>query len=314
MNISEACTSYISYARDVKNLSPLTIKAYEQDLSLLIKLTNSETTIDLFSRSCLKEVVKAFFKMEQSQASVKRRMACYKTMFSWLESENIIGQTPFHKLNLKIKLPHRLPRNLTSSELIKLRLAAIKNIGFDSNNLEHWHAINRRSINDISTLIGLELLLTTGVRISELTNILLDDIHLNESYIHIRGKGQRERRVFITTDSIALLITQYLKFRKKVTVSTSTFLINKLGNPVTPQTFRIWMKALTREAKLSRTATPHMYRHSAATHLLEAGVDIRFVQRLLGHQSITTTQIYTHVNNSELYRVIKEADIQGRVL
>jgi integrase/recombinase XerD len=235
-------------------------------------------------------------------------------MFSWLESENIIDQTPFYKLNLKIKLPHRLPRNLTSSELIKLRSTAINNLDFNTNDGESWQTVHRRQINDVSTLIGLELLLTTGVRISELSNIRVNDIHLIESYIHIRGKGQRERRVFITTENIAQLITQYLRLRKKVSASTDSFLINKLGNPATPQTFRLWMKALAKKAKLSRVATPHMYRHSAATHLLEAGVDIRYVQRLLGHQSITTTQIYTHVNNSELYKVIKEADIQGKVL
>jgi integrase/recombinase XerD len=314
MSIIESCQSYISYARDVKQLSPLTIKAYQQDLNLLTKLIDPEKTIGFLSRDCLRDVVKKMFKMGQSHASVKRRMACYKTMFSWLESENIIDQTPFYKLNLKIKLPHRLPRNLTSSELIKLRSTAVNNLDFDSDDIESWQTVHRRHINDISTLIGLELLLTTGVRISELSNIRVHDIHLIESYIHIRGKGQRERRVFITTENIAQLITRYLRLRKKVSASTDLFLINKLGNAATPQTFRLWMKALAKKAKLSRVATPHMYRHSAATHLLEAGVDIRYVQRLLGHQSITTTQIYTHVNNSELYKVIKGADIQGKVL
>ena len=314
MNIKDACKTYISYAKDIKQLSHLTIKAYEQDLNLLQKLLGSNEPIVSISKTSLKEVVGSMFKMEQSHASVKRRLACYKTMFSWLENEGYIDKSPFHKFDLKIKLPHRLPRNLTTKELTKLRNTAIENLGFDTTNGKHWNNINKRKINHISTLIGVELLLTTGVRVSELTSIRISDIYLTEGYIHIRGKGQRERRVFITTDNISFLINQYLRLREKLSVDIGSFLINKLGNPATPQTFRLWIKALAKKAKLSRVATPHMYRHSAATSLLEAGVDIRYVQRLLGHQSITTTQIYTHVDNLELYNVVKGADIQSNIL
>jgi len=314
MNIHEACITYLSYVRDVKQLSPLTIKAYQQDLDLLAQILGHQTSFDSVSRDCIRQVVAAMFAKDQSKASVKRRIACYRTMFSWFESEKLINQSPFYKLNLKIKLPHRLPRNLTSQELTSLRCTAIGNVDFDVSVQCRWDDAPRKIINHICTLIGIELLLTTGLRISELTSIRINDIHLSEEYIHIRGKGQRERRVFITTENIRNLICNYLLFRKKFSVENDNFLINKLGKPVTSQTFRLWVRALGKKAKLSRIATPHMYRHSAATHLIEAGVDIRFVQRLLGHQSITTTQLYTHVNDSELQKTIKAANIQGRVL
>ena len=316
MNIEKACELYLSYVQNTKNLSSLSVKAYRQDLNLLLSFTGKESPADALMKPDINKAIDALFAKGESRATVKRRIACYKSMFSWLENEDLITQTPFHKFDLKIKLPLRLPRNLNSDELKKLRAAAIDNLEteFIGENPSTINSISRKRMNHLSTLLGLELLLTTGVRISELVNISLGDLFLDERYIHIKGKGQRERRVFITTDKIGCLIDQYLCLRKSLAKNHDLVLINKQGNPATAQTFRLWMAALGKKAKLNRKATPHMYRHSAATHLLEAGVDIRYVQRLLGHQSITTTQIYTHVNNTELYKTIVKANIQEKIL
>jgi integrase/recombinase XerD len=314
MNLTEACATYLSVIQHTRNLSPLTIKAYKQDLAALLKNVDQTIALESLTRHDIRQIVDALFSKGESRSTVKRRVACYKSMFSWLESEDIIAQTPFHKLNLKLKLPLRLPRNLSSDELKKIRYAALLNVNLQRDIKEKFNSKIKNQITPATTLLGLELLLTTGLRISELTSIRIEDIHLSERYIHIRGKGQRERRVFIVTDNISSLIAKYLVMRSQLVNEHQLLLINKQGNPATSQTFRLWLKALGKQARLSRNATPHMYRHSAATQLLEAGVDIRYVQRLLGHQSITTTQIYTHVNNTELYKHIVEANIQGQVL
>ena len=312
MNISKACELFLSYSQYTKDLSPLTIKAYKQDLSLLKELTGEELAVKSITREIVKECVNSLFAKGHSKATVKRRLACYKSLFKWLENEEIIKQTPFYRLDLKVKLPLRLPRNLTHHELKTMYQAAKQQVAFDIyNSCEFSSSIN---MNQLSIFLALELLLTTGVRVSELTQIQLNDIHLTDRYIHIRGKGERERRVFITNKNIHTFLEKYIRFRLTKNPDHSTLLINKLSNPATTQTIRIWMRKLSEHAKLDRKITPHMYRHSAATNLIEAGVDIRYVQKLLGHQSITTTQIYTHLNNTELYKTIAKANIQGKLL
>ena len=312
MNISTACEQFLSYSQYTKDLSPLTIKAYQQDLNLLVDLTDKNLDVNSVNRDTIRQCVNNLFAKGHSKATVKRRLACYKSLFKWLENEGIVEQTPFYRLDLKIKIPLRLPRNLTQVELKKMHKTAKQELAIDVYNpFDTPVSIN---INQMSIFLALELLLTTGIRVSELASIELNDIHLNDRYIHIYGKGQRERRVFITNNNIKIFIKKYLQFREKKQQSHTVLLINSLGNPATTQTIRIWLKKLSERAQLNRVVTPHMYRHSAATTLIESGVDIRHVQKLLGHQSITTTQIYTHINNAELYKTIVKANIQEKVL
>lgn len=309
----------MAYTKYTRNLSELTVKAYDQDLSLLVMIIGKDEDVEKVDRDSIRRCVDALFAKGQSNATVKRRLACYKSFFKWLENEEIIQQSPFHRLDLKVRLPHRIPRNLGGDELKKMLQTTKNQIGFDphslvSKNKTFQNRISKKNLNHLTLLLALDLLLTTGVRISELTSLQLTDIALAERHFHIRGKGQRERRVFIANNSIYKFIQEYLQIRSGFSPSHDLFLINKLGNPATAQSIRLWMAKMSEYANLSRKATPHMYRHSAATNLLEAGVDIRYVQKLLGHQSITTTQIYTHVNNTELFDIVIKADIQGRFL
>lgn len=317
MLIKDACEQFLLYSKCTKNLSPHTIKAYDRDLETFLMITGRNTPIKEYDRNKLREYVNALFEGGLSKATVKRRLACLKTMFKWLENEEQVDVTPFYRLDLKIRLPQRLPRNLSTQEIrkilntIKSDLALPKEMMYTP---EEFGVVTKRNMNDVTTLISLELLFTTGVRVSELVGINIDDIYLKERYMHIRGKGQRERRVFITDIAIQNLIKTYIQLRQITCPNHKVLLVNSLGRPATTQTVRIWIKQVSNKAKLSRRATPHMYRHSTATHLLGAGVDISYVQKLLGHQSISTTQIYTHINNKELYRNVVKANIRGKVL
>jgi integrase/recombinase XerD len=317
MIIKDACEQFLLYSRCTKDLSPHTIKAYERDLDTFLTITGRNTPINEYDRNTLREYVNVLFEEGLSKATVKRRLACLKTMFKWLENEEQVDVTPFYRLDLKIRLPQRLPRNLSTQEIRKV-LNAVKSMLSLPKEIEYTLAefgeITKRDMNNVTTLISLEILFTTGLRVSELVGINLDDIYLKERYIHIRGKGQRERRVFITDVGIQNLIKTYIQLRQITYPNHNVLLVNSRGRPATTQTVRIWIKQLSEKAKLSRRATPHMYRHSTATHLLGAGVDISYVQKLLGHQSISTTQIYTHINNKELYRNVVKANIRGRVL
>jgi len=137
-------------------------------------------------------------------------------------------------------------------------------------------------------------------RVAELAGLRDDDIDLTSGVIMIIGKGSRQRRVFIPDSRIQDLIVVYRRARDTRQHGTESFLINSRGGPASPQYIRRLVRQLGENAAVTRRVTPHMFRHSAATYLLEEGVDIRYVQRLLGHRSIVTTEIYTYAADAAL--------------
>jgi integrase/recombinase XerD len=163
--------------------------------------------------------------------------------------------------------------------------------------LEHPPASDFSSV---TARMAAELLFATGIRVAELAGLRDDDIDLTASVITIIGKGSRQRRVYIPDAEIRELIVAYRHARDAREHTTDTFLANSRGGAASPQHIRRLVRQLGENAALTRHVTPHMFRHSVATYLLEEGVDIRYVQRLLGHRSIGTTEIYTHVADAAL--------------
>lgn len=317
MLVKEACEAFLSFAEHTRKLSPHTIKAYRRDLRKFLEIIGVKFGVDKVDRRTINEFVNASFASGLSQASVKRQLACVKSMFKWLESQDLVKDSPFHRLDLKIRLPQRLPRNLSVQELGKLLSVAKSSLRLRSRStyrVRDFGQITKRNINDLTTLLCTELLFTTGIRVGELTEISLADIYLNEQYIHINGKGQRERRVFMTDQSILNLMESYIQFRSITNPDHTKLIVNSVGRSATSQIVRIWLKKLSKSAGLSRNATPHMYRHSTATELLSSGVDIIYVQKLLGHQSISTTQIYAHINHQDVFRNVCRANIREGIL
>ncbi len=158
------------------------------------------------------------------------------------------------------------------------------------------------------------LLLTTGVRVSELVSVVCADLDLDGRRIRIVGKGRRERFVYLTNDWSSDLLASYLALRGELAILHDHLLFNRAGAPLSPAAMRQRLAAAAQQAGVRLHVTPHMLRHTAATELVDAGVDIRVIQRLLGHASLTTTEIYTHVSDPTLRRVLTQADTLGRVL
>jgi integrase/recombinase XerD len=157
-------------------------------------------------------------------------------------------------------------------------------------------------------------MVTTGVRVNEAVSIRCQDINLFDRSLRIVGKGGRERNVFLTNDWITDLTRGYLKTRTTLCLEHSQLLFNARHEPLTTQAMRSRLAKAACDAGLRVKVTPHMLRHTAATQLIEAGVDIRYIQRLLGHASLTTTEIYTHVSDNALRRVVSDADVLERLL
>ena len=163
-----------------------------------------------------------------------------------------------------------------------------------------------------TTLLAVALMLATGVRVQEVVSIACGDVDLPSRTMRLLGKGRRERQVFLTNDWITNLTATYIEARSALDLQHSCLLFNLHFAPLTPSAMRARLSKAASAASLVTHVTPHMLRHTAATQLIEAGVDIRYIQRLLGHASLSTTEIYTHVSDSTLKRVVSDADILGR--
>lgn len=280
-----------------KGLSAHTLMAYRQDLSDYAHWLDGKRVSMPFEKDAISDWVLALQDRGMAAASIKRRIACLKVMCRWLEDEECIDTSPFHRMRLNIRLPRRLPKNLHHEELRAL---------FETARRPPPSVVSQMVQSTLQ--VAVELMFTTGVRVGELCTIRVQDIDFAQGGISIRGKGNRERRVFFVDDDMRALVRTYLNLRTATRPGGDTLLVTRLGTSVTPDYIRRHLKTLAERAGLKRPVTPHMLRHSAATELLENGVDIRFVQKLLGHSSISTTEIYTHVSDTSLRTAIQSAN------
>jgi integrase/recombinase XerD len=171
-----------------------------------------------------------------------------------------------------------------------------------------------RRPHESTTLLAVALMVATGVRVNEVVSIKCQGIDLAGRSLRIVGKGRRERQVFLTNDWITGLARAYLTTRAALGLEHPYLLFNLHLEPLTPPAMRSRLAKAAQGAGLDTRVTPHMLRHTAATQLIERGVDIRYIQRLLGHASLSTTEIYTHVSDRALSRVVSKADVLGKVL
>lgn len=270
------------------NLSDHTLRAYENDLKKAETYWGHHRQLGQITKNDLRNYIRHQREEHESrESSIKRRIASLKLLFKWAHHEAMVETNPFDGLQEKIRLPKRLPRALDRRDAQCL-VTAVK-------------TIKRKDNLDTSCQkIAIRLLLETGIRVSELTSIRLEDISISDRSIKIHGKGNRQRLVFFLTNEMVLFMQTYLQKRKPSGSNRSDLLLTGDGSIVKPPKVRKWLKTTSNDAGISRHVTPHMLRHTCATQWLESGLDIRYVQKLLGHHSISTTEIYTHVSDQGL--------------
>jgi integrase/recombinase XerD len=284
VRIDRACDEFLRDCANVRKLSEHTTRAYRLDLARFTRFVGVRKEVTSFDRTVLPQYVEHLFTEHHlKETSAKRHVASVRSLFRWLEDGGHVPDDPFRGARVRIKLPRRLPRVLSRAELATI--------------LEHPAT---DEFSSITARMATELLFATGIRVAELAGLRDDDIDLTAGVITIIGKGSRQRRVYVPDAEIRELVTAYRHARKAREFSTDSFLMNSRGGPASPQYIRRLVRQLGENAALTRRVTPHMFRHSVATYLLEEGVDIRYVQRLLGHRSIVTTEIYTHVADAAL--------------
>lgn len=302
--LEKSITIYLEFCEYQKNLNYKTIKAYKIDLqqfSSFLEGTDSE-----LSKVNLSNYIISLHKTYKPK-SIKRKVACLKAFCNYLEFDDVIEKNPFLKIKTRFQEPTILPRTIPLTTIQAILSAAYKRLNDDNNTYFHHNAILR----DIAVL---ELLFATGIRVSELCSLSVDDIDLSENFVRVYGKGSKERIIQIENEDVRLAVGNYNKaFYNKISKS-SFFFLNRLDNRLSEQSVRYMINTYVDLAGVSLHVTPHMFRHSFATLLLEEDVDIRYIQQLLGHSSIVTTQIYTHVTSSKQKNILASKHPRNKII
>ena len=227
-----------------------------------------------------------------------------KAYYNYLEEKEIIKDNPFRKIKVKFKEMITLPRIIPREEIEQL-LNYIYTQEDKSNvkTYKYW-------LRDIAVI---ETLFATGARVYEISNIREDSVNLNTGLIRIMGKGGKERYIQIASSEILGILKNYYRENKKEIKQSGFFFVNNRGRRYTEQSIRLMLKKYTKAAGIERNITPHMFRHSFATYLVEEGVDISCVQQILGHSSIKTTQIYIHVAARKQAEILREMHPRNRM-
>lgn len=274
------------YIEVERNFSKHTVTAYCSDiLSFLIWL--DDKTVKDVNYNLIRDYLLYIQQFNYSKTTTARKIASLRTFYRYLYRERVIEANPA----LGVHAPKRgkpLPEFLTEQEIDKI-LGGLK--------IDSPAGYRNRTI--------LELLYATGMRISELSNLNFENLNLDENEIKVFGKGSKERIVLVSEKSKKFL-ESYIKNARYLICSSakensdSPVFINKTGYRLQPQTVRHVIREVVEKIELPKHVTPHVFRHSFATKLLENGADLRVVQELLGHSSISNTQIYTHVSMERL--------------
>ena len=303
MYISKCIDSFLFHCEFEKNLSPKTISAYKSDLSQFYIYASKHFSLhDISVRKIDRVFLKKYFEFlihAYNISSVRRKLATLKAVFNFLEFEDVIEINPFRKIKLRLKIPQKLPNVLTVGEVKNIFEKAYQELSIASRSKQsHSYIAAHR---DIAIL---ELLFGTGIRISELCSLRTEQVDTINGFVKVYGKGAKERLIALCNSEIIGALRSYNAL-DNLESDREFFFINRLHKQVSDQSVRFMIRKYSRLANISKHITPHTFRHTFATLLLEEGVDMRHIQSLLGHSSITTTQLYTHINQKTQKRVLE---------
>lgn len=288
---------YLVYCEYQKNLSTDTLKAYRIDLTQFTTFLN-ETDKTLNREGLINYIARLHVTYRPRTA--KRKVATLKAFCTWLEYEELIECNPFDKIRVKFNEPQILPRTIPLETVEAVLHAAYDNLP----------AGGISAIRDVAIL---EMLFAVGVRVSELCHLTPKTCNLQNGTVLILGKGAKERLLQIGNPDVLTVLRQYYTAFSSLIDNSGWFFINRLGRRYSEQSVRSMLYKYLALAGSNLHVTPHMFRHTFATQLLEEDVDIRYIQSLLGHSSITTTQIYTHVTSKKQLAILSSKHPRNRM-
>lgn len=281
-NLKLIVTNYLEYCEVQKRLNEKTLKAYRIDLKqFLEQMVNTEITVEL-----LEEYIGELHEKFKPK-TVKRKIASLKAFFHYMEYKEMIDKNPFNKIQIHFREPVILPKTIPLCVVEKF----LETIYEEMDKAKTTYQ-KRNALRDVAVV---ELLFATGIRISELCMLKSNDVDLKYGIVLIYGKGSKERRLQIGNQEVIAILKKYKNDFHNEIEKCGYFFVNQSSRMLSDQAVRRMLNKYTSFATIELHITPHMFRHTFATALLEADVDIRYIQEMLGHSSITITEIYTHV-------------------
>lgn len=289
--------NFLKYLKYERGYSKNTIINYEKDINeFILFLDENNLNFKTLTYQNIRPYLMKLHDLKYERSTISRKISSLRSFYKYLSKENIVKDNPFLLVSLP-KKDKKLPSFLYYNELEDL---------FD--------------IPDMNTPLGqrnrliIELLYATGIRVGELVNIKLDDIDLYNRIIRITGKGNKMRDI-IFSDYCKKIMNIYLNdgYLKLLKNKKSDYLIlNNHGDQITTRAIRYILNNIIKNTSLKKHVSPHTLRHTFATHMLEAGADLLTVQELLGHESLSTTQIYTHITNEHLRTIYLKTHPRAR--
>lgn len=309
---------FLKYCKNQRRLSPDTVKAYGLDLKgfeeFLLSMEPPVMDYSRVTRQVLQEYVD-YLNGTFAVKTVRRRVASLRSFYNYLEGEEQVTENPFERFHLHVREPFRIPQTMSLEEVNQIlacaygesptlippppgsnaKTAKSKKTALNPNSREFiW-------LRDIAVL---ELLFAGGFRVSELCKLKFEDLSPDRMAIRINGKGNKERTIYLENIEVVKALNRYLAYREAVPDGNGYLFITKFDRPLSTQAVRNLVKKYTEMAGIHKKITPHVFRHSFASLLLEEGVDIKYIQDFLGHSSIATTQIYLHTTSSQKRRIL----------
>ncbi len=284
---------FISYLQDVRDASPHTVRNYSSDITAFfdfLRRISPSYELKYVDRSIIRSYLTKLYVERKAKATAQRKLSALKSFFKFLVREGYLEKNVLSAVRSP-KGGRRLPSFLDNAEVVRLIEAP-----------------------DTSTLLGLrdrailELLYSTGIRVSELVGLNVEDADLIGEVVKVRGKGKKQRMAPMGRTA-AIELSRYLnnpRRRRRTSAGNAVFL-NRAGARLTTRSVARVVKKYVRQTALKAGVSPHTLRHTFATHLLNAGADLRSIQELLGHKSISTTVIYTHVSTEKMQEVYSKS-------
>ena len=288
---------FIEEIKYEKKYSELTVTGYLKDLDLFLEFLNEngKKKYSEIEYDDIRKYINYLYNLKYTNKTISRNISSLRSFFKYLKNNNIIENNPM-LLICNPKLEKKLPKYLNFKDLEKLLTV------YDNNNYI-----------GIRNSLVLEVLYSTGIRVSEMSNIKLIDISLSEKSIKINGKGNKERIVYFGNRCNELLSLYLKNSYNKLNINNLNYLLlSKTGKKISDREIRKIVDDAAKLSHIEMKISPHVLRHTFATHMLNEGADLRSVQELLGHENLSTTQIYTHLTNEKIRNIYLNSHPRAR--
>lgn len=303
-NITHEIREYLTYCKNQKRLSNNTMRAYNIDMKQFIAYLYENRIDKLSAKEITKDILRAFVERLQLHYAIKtckRKIACVKAFFNFLEQEDVIVINPFRKIHIRLSEAQKLPKTIKKQDVARQLQYMYQRAESSTTPYQAYYAIR--------AIACYEILISTGMRIGEISNLKSDSVDLESKCIRIVGKGNKERIAYITSPSVVQAIAKYIDIKGALNIVSHHFFSTIHGKRMSEESARLLVRNVG-IASIGKQITPHMFRHTFASTLLELNVDIRYIQELLGHSSINTTQIYLHLLNTSIRTSLERAKLR----